>query len=100
MKKVILTAAILIGGLSTYATSSSKINHTDEIAIAVQDDYKEIKTDSIPQAVKDALAADFQTATLDKAYVNHKQEYKLEIMVDGEASTIYADIDGNWIEKD
>ena len=100
MKKVVLTAAIILGGLTTFATSAFAISQTDEIIMTVQDDYKEIKTDSIPQAVKDALAADFQTATLNKAYVNHKQEYKLEITVDGAASTVYADKDGNWIEKE
>ena len=100
MKKVILTAAIVLGGLSTYATSAFPINKTDEIVVAVQDDYKEIKTTALPKAVKDALAADFKTATLDKAYVNHKQEYKLEITVDGAASTVYADKDGHWIKKD
>ncbi len=100
MKKVILTAAIVLGGLSTFASSAFAINQTDEIMVAVQDDYKEIDTTAIPQAVKDALAADFQTATLDKAHVNHKQEYKLEITVDGAASTVYADKDGNWIEKE
>ena len=100
MKKVVLTAAIILGGLTTFATSAFAISQTDEIIMIVQDDYKEIKTDSIPQAVKDALAADFQTATLNKAYVNHKQEYKLEITVDGAASIVYADKDGNWIEKE
>lgn len=100
MKKVVLTAAIILGGLTTFATSAFAISQTDEIIMTVQDDYKEIKTDSIPQAVKDALAADFQTATLNKAYVNHKQEYKLEITVDGAASIVYADKDGNWIEKE
>lgn len=45
-----------------------------ERMVAVQDDYKEIKTESIPQAVKGALVANFQTATLNKAYVNHRQE--------------------------
>ncbi len=100
MKKVVLTAAIVLGGLTTFATSAFAISQTDEIIMTVQDDYKEIKTDSIPQAVKDALAADFQTATLNKAFVNHKQEYKLEITVDGAASIVYADKDGNWIEKE
>ena len=100
MKKVVLTAAIILGGLTTFATSAFAISQKDEIIMTVQDDYKEIKTDSIPQAVKDALAADFQTATLNKAYVNHKQEYKLEITVDGAASIVYADKDGNWIEKE
>ena len=100
MKKVILTAGIILGGLSTYATSAFAMNQTEEIVLSVQEEYKEIKTDTLPQAVKDALAADFETATLDKAYVNDKQEYKLDITVDGVASTVYADKDGNWIEKE
>ena len=50
--------------------------------------------------MKDALEEDFSTATLDKAYVNDEQEYKLEITVDGATSILYADKDGNWIEKE
>ena len=88
------------GSLSTFATSAFAMNQTDIIAVTVQDDYKEIKTTAIPQAVKDALATDYKSATLNKAYVNHKQEYKLEITVDGAALTVYADKDGNWIVKD
>ena len=100
MKKVILTAAIMLGGLSTYATSAFAMNQKEEIVLGVQEEYKEIKAEMLPQAVKDALAADFDTATLDKAYVNAEQEYKLDIIVDGAASTVYADKDGNWIEKE
>lgn len=100
MKKVFLTASIILGGLSTYATTAVVTNQTNEITIAVQEEYKEIKVDSLPQVVKDALAADFPTATLDKAYINEKEEYKLEITVEEVASTVYADKDGNWIEKE
>ena len=100
MKRVILTVAIVLGGLSTYATSAFSMNTADAIMISVQQEYKQIENDSLPQAIKDALAADFSTATLDTAYVNDAQEYKLEITVDGESSTLYADKDGNWIEKE
>jgi hypothetical protein len=99
MKKVVLTAAIVLGGLSTFATSAMTLNQTDGVIMTAQEEFKEVKSEELPQAVKDALAADFQTATLDKAYVNAKQEYKLNITVDGAASTVYADKDGNWIEK-
>ena len=100
MKKVFLTAEVLLGVLSKFATSNVVMTPADGIIINVQEEYKEIKTDSLPQAVKDALAADFQTATLDKASVNDKEEYKLEITVDGAASIVYADKEGNWIEKE
>lgn len=100
MKKIVLAAAIVLGGFTTFATSAFAMNHTDAIVITAQEEYKEIKAEELPQAVRDALARDFETATLDKAYVNAKQEYKLDIIVDGAASTLYADKDGNWIEKE
>lgn len=100
MKKVVLTVAIVLGGLSTFAASAFAMNTTDAVMITVQQEYKEIKVDALPQAVRDALAADFPTATLNKAYVNEAQEYKLDITVDGVTSSVYADKDGNWIEKE
>lgn len=100
MKKIVLTVAIVLGGLSTYATPTFPMDQTKKIELVAQEDFKEIKAETLPQAVKDALAKDFQTATLNKAYVNDKQEYKLEITLDGAASTVYADKDGNWIEKE
>ena len=99
MKKVFLTAAIILGGLSSYAVTSVTAVQNDAIVVQLQQEFKEIKVEELPQAVKDALARDFQTATLNKAYVNDEQEYKLDITVDGAASTLYADEDGNWIEK-
>jgi len=100
MKKIVLTVAIVLGGLSTYATPAFPMDQTKKFELVVQEDFKEIKAETLPQAVKDALAKDFQSATLNKAYVNDKQEYKLEITLDGAASTVYADKDGNWIEKE
>ncbi|MCL8008750.1 hypothetical protein M8845_15075 [Gelidibacter japonicus] len=100
MKKIVLTVAIVLGGLSTYATTAFPMNQTEKFELVAQEEFKEIKAETLPQAVKDALAKDFQTATLNKAYVNDKQEYKLEITLDGAASTVFADKDGNWIEKE
>ena len=100
MKKVILSAAIILGGVSTYATPSTAIHQLDGVVTGVQEEFKAIEIEELPQAVKDALAADFMNATLNKAYVNAEQEYKLEITVDGAAGIVYADMDGNWIEKE
>ncbi|WP_299393286.1 hypothetical protein [uncultured Gelidibacter sp.] len=100
MKKVFLTAAIVLGGLSTFAAPAMALSQTDEVVMTTQEEYKLIKAEELPQAVKDALAVDFETATLDKAYVNEKLEYKLELTVEGAATTVYADKDGNWIEKE
>ncbi|MBO3099711.1 hypothetical protein [Gelidibacter pelagius] len=102
MKKVVLTVAIVLGGLSTYATSAFPMNQTEKFELVAQEEYKEIKAEALPQAVKDALAKDFPTAALDKAYVSEKQEleYKLDLTIEGEILTVYADKDGNWIEKE
>jgi hypothetical protein len=100
MKKVVLTAAIVLGGLSTFATSAFAMNQTDKVIMTAQEEFKEVKVEELPQAVKDALAKDFKAATLDKASVNAKEIYKLEITVDGKAYAVHADKDGNWIKKD
>lgn len=99
MKKIFLSAAVILGGLSAFASSTIEMNQSDEIVFAVQEEYKEVKAEDLPQAVKDALAADFETATLTKASVNEKEEYKLDVSVEGNAYSIYADKDGNWLEK-
>lgn len=100
MKKIVLTVAIVLGGLSTFATSAFAMNTSDVVMLSIQQEYKEIEASAVPQAVKDALAADFPTATLSKAYVSDTEEYKLDITVEGVVSTLYADKDGNWIEKE
>ncbi|MBA6152064.1 hypothetical protein [Gelidibacter maritimus] len=99
MKKVVLTVAIILGGFSTYAVST--IPPTPQVELIAQEEYKEIKVEALPQAVKDALAKDFPTATLTKAYVGEKQEleYKLDLTIEGEELSVYADKDGNWVEK-
>lgn len=98
MKKVLLSAAIVLGGLSSFTASAFTMNNLDEVVIVNQQEFKEINVNDLPQAVKDALAADFENATLDKAYVNDQEQYKLDISVEGMSSTVYADKDGNWIE--
>lgn len=104
MRKVFLSAAIILGSLSSYATSVVNLHQANDILIGVEEGYKEIKTSELPKAVLDALALDFNTATLERAYVNVNQEYKLHIAIQEVTSgvrydKVYADRDGNWIIK-
>lgn len=107
MKKIFLTAAILLGGLTSYATSDFITNpngEDDGVVMEAEKVYKQIKISDVPQAVLEALATDFNTATLNKAYINAKEEYKLVIMVQEVTSAVhrekvYADKFGNWIVK-
>lgn len=104
MKKVFITAAIILGGLSTYATSTMELNQPKEIVKDVEAQFREIKSNELPKAVLDALVSDFNRATVTKAYVNDRQEYKLHISIQEVTSAVhtenvYADKDGNWIDK-
>lgn len=104
MKKVFIAAAIILGGLSTFAKSAVALNQPTEVVIGLPSKFKQIKTSELPKAVLEALASDYNTATIDKAYVNSNQEYKLHISVQEVTSAVhtervYADKDGNWIPK-
>lgn len=104
MKKLILSAAIFLGSLSTFAQASTatKTEATTQTAQAtqsVEEKYTEIKAEEVPAAVSSALKKAFPTAKLDKAYVNEKKEYKLEVTVGEKAGALYANAAGKWITK-
>ncbi|WP_428231079.1 hypothetical protein [Flavobacterium sp.] len=96
MKKLILSAAILLGGLSMQA-GNVDVKSSMVHSVNVQDEYKEV--DAVPAAVKTGLDNAYPGVKLDKAYVNEKKEYKIEITVRGEKSTVYTDASGNIIKK-
>lgn len=95
MKKLILSAAIVLGSLSIHASTPSPANVITKSVF--QDDYKEI--DAVPAAIKTALDNAYPGVKLEKAFVNSKKEYKIEITVRGEKSTVYTDEKGNIIKK-
>jgi len=96
MKKLILSAAIILGSLSMQAENSIVTNKAVQ-SVNVQDEYKEI--DAVPASIKTALDNNYPGVKLDKAWVNEKKEYKIEITVRGEKSTVYTDATGNLIKK-
>ena len=104
MKKLILSA-ILLGSISTFAqegktTKETKVTTTEAISkSSVQENYKEVKSEELPEALKTSLKAGYPDATVTKAYVNDKKEYKIEIAVGDQKATVYADALGNWLKK-
>ena len=99
MKKLILASVFTFVGLTAFAQESETANTTPAVVEATQDGFTEIAADQLPEAVTAALAKDFSTATLSKASVNEKSQYKLEIALeDGTSSTVYADAEGNWLD--
>lgn len=98
MKKLILSAAIILGSFSTFA-QTSRAPKAAQIAQSVEEVFTEIKVEEVPDAVKNALMSSQPEAIIEKAYVNEKKEFKLEIKNGDQNSTVYADVNGNWIKK-
>jgi hypothetical protein len=98
MKKLILSAAIILGAISAQAaiaTNSVLIIQS----VNIQDEFTEVSADAIPAAVKSTIEKSFPGTKLEKAYKNEKNEYKLEITKDDKKYTVYTDASGNIIKK-
>ncbi|MCC9017433.1 hypothetical protein [Flavobacterium lipolyticum] len=78
MKKLILSAVIILGGLVTNAEATTLKKSVLNV-VTFQDDFKEIKPEALPAEVKATLEKSFPGSKLVKAYVNPKKQYKLEL---------------------
>ncbi|WP_116694249.1 hypothetical protein [Marixanthomonas spongiae] len=108
MKKSILAIAIALGTLTAVQAQDKAIaQKTTDKAPAIltaqapaQEDYKEIKASELPKPVLEAVAKEFEGATVSKAYKNEQGEYKLVLATAGMAQkTVYANAQGEWIKK-
>nr|WP_294783707.1 hypothetical protein [uncultured Flavobacterium sp.] len=97
MKKLVLSAAIVLGTLSVNAAVLPAISITQSVLI--QDGYTEVAADAVPTAVKSTVEKSFPKTKLEKAYKNDKNEYKLEISSGEKKYTIFTDASGNIIKK-
>ncbi|CAM4239613.1 hypothetical protein [Zobellia nedashkovskayae] len=104
MKKIFITAVFALGSLSAIAQEevtvieNAEVEATEAVA-ATQDDFSEVSSDELPEAVTAAVSKNYPTASIDKAYTNEANQFKLEVSLeDGTAGTLYADENGNWIE--
>ncbi|WP_426483673.1 hypothetical protein [Flavobacterium sp. 2] len=98
MKKILLSAAIVLGSLTSFAANSSNEDSIVKI-VSIQDEYTEIKLEELPAAVTDALKKSFPNAVVSKAYKNEKAQYKLDVTVGGKEGNLFANADGTWIQK-
>ncbi|REG93021.1 hypothetical protein [Flavobacterium aquicola] len=98
MKNLFLSAAIVLGSLTSFATTSP-VSNTIVKTISVQDEYTEIKLEEVPSAITDALKKAYPDGVLSKAYKNAKSEYKLDVTVGDKVGSLYANADGTWIKK-
>lgn len=100
MKKLMLVALMAFGTMTAFAQEAEAV--VEEVAnevVASQDDFTETDVTELPAEVTAAVAKNYPTASIDKAYVNEAKQYKLEVSLeDGTSGTLYADAEGNWIE--
>ncbi|MNR43748.1 hypothetical protein D3C85_1624050 [compost metagenome] len=111
MKKLILSAAIVLGSLTAMnaQTQASEEQATpaqteqaapaDQAAPASDDAYTAIKNEEIPAAVTEALKQAYPEAVINRASVNSKKEYQLEVKVGDKEGALFADENGKWIQK-
>lgn len=105
MKRLIFVLALSLGSFTAFAqeeateVASEAATESTEAVAATQDDFAEIAAEELPEAVTAAVAKNYPTASIDKAFVNESKQYKLEVSLeDGTSGTLYADENGNWIE--
>ena len=98
MKNLFLSAAIVLGSLSSFASTVPMTNSIIK-TISIQDEYTEIKLEELPAPITEALKKSFPDAVLSKAYKNAKSEYKLDVTVGEKVGSLYANADGTWIKK-
>ncbi|MDQ1167746.1 hypothetical protein [Flavobacterium sp. SORGH_AS_0622] len=97
MKKLMLSAVILFGTMSIHA-NVLPVSEDSNTTVLVQSEYTEVAADAVPAAVKTALQTAYPGAKLEKAFVNEKKEYKLDISVGDQKATVYSDVNGNWLK--
>ncbi|QSW87197.1 hypothetical protein J0383_12910 [Flavobacterium endoglycinae] len=98
MKNLFLSAAIVLGSLTSFASTSPVSNSIVKIT-SIEDDYTEIKLEELPAAITEALKKAYPTAVITKAYKNEKSEYKLDVTVGDKVGNLFANADGTWIQK-
>jgi len=97
MKKLILSAAIILGSFSAFAQSQE--TKTAAAPQTTEEKFKEIKVEDVPSSVILAEKTAQPEAVIEKAYINDKKEYKLDIKVDNQKATVYTDAAGNLKNK-
>lgn len=98
MKNLFLSAAIVLGGLTSFA-ATTPITNTIVKTINVADEYTEIKLEELPAPITEALKKAYPDAVITKAYKNEKAEYKLDVTVGEKVGNLFANADGTWIKK-
>lgn len=106
MKKLVLTFAaigLFFTGVQAQETETTTTTEViTETVVSENNGYNKIEVAELPLAVTTAINRDFPVATTEEVWVREKDGkvvYKLKINVEGKNTMLYADAEGNWIEK-
>ena len=105
MKKLILSAAILLGSLSTFAQdapqegTATEAATTTKAAAPATDTYAEVKTADLPSGIAESLKKSHPDAVISKAYANENKQFKLDLVTGDKTETIITDANGAISEK-
>lgn len=104
MKKLSLSLAAI--GLFFATTSQAQETETTtevqtEVTTTVEKDYEKIEVSELPEAVSTAITRDYPVSPVEEAWVKEKEDKKIyKLKLTGQEDHVYADADGNWIDKD
>ncbi|SIS40747.1 hypothetical protein SAMN05421766_101621 [Zobellia uliginosa] len=101
MKNLMFAAVLSLGTMTAFAQEETVVEETVATEVVeAQDAFAEVAVEEVPAAISEALEAAHPGATISKAFMNKDAQYKLEVAKeDGETAELYADAEGNWIEK-
>ncbi|MFD2517113.1 hypothetical protein [Salinimicrobium flavum] len=109
MKKIVLSVVAASAMLFSAQTITAQETAPEEVAVeqveqTVQKaDWAQVEIADLPAEVQQAVERDFAGAVIAEAYVKEKegeQKFKLKVTTaEGEEKELYADAEGNWIDK-
>ncbi|MDO5104546.1 PepSY-like domain-containing protein [Capnocytophaga sp.] len=100
MKKTLFLSVLALGSLSAFAQERNVEIEKSAVTAIQEEEYTEVEKDKLPAAVVEAFAKTYEGATINKAFVNAKEEYKIEATdSNSEAFVVYFDKDGNLLKK-
>lgn len=108
MKKILLTSMAATALLFTVESATAQVYEegaTQQTHVYKQnDEMQKIEVSELPQEVRQSVERDFTGATISEAFVKEKdgeRKYKVVLNTqEGETRELYADAQGNWIDKE
>lgn len=112
MKKLMIVPVLALGLLFTTNVTAQEarlaeketamltVEKTEQETQKQEKKFTKIEANQLPEAVRTAVARDFEGATVAEAHVSEdRTTYKLVVNVGNERKTLYADANGNWKKK-